>query len=551
MSGFRRWKDKLLSQMDKGKLLKYSGSYFVLFVAMGSMVFFGICDPGGRRRGGGLTSGGLSGAAATVAGETVSDMEFRRAYQELHARYQQQFADNFDPAAFELSKMVLGQLVDQRVIAAQAKGAGVYVTDKEIEKIIGDAEVFKDDKGKFSGERFDLYLRRNQYNEASFAEEMRRNLASEKFRRLIQETYYVPQAAAEWNWRLSETKYDIEFLKFDPAKVVVNITEDDLKTFLSGEGSKGKEKVKDYYDKNKSEFNTKQKIKARHVLLAFDSARNASPEAKKKSKEEAKKTADRVQAEAAKPDADFAKLAMQYTDDPSGKTSGGDLGTFEREAMVKEFSAAAFAMKEGEVSQVVESPFGFHVIKVERIMAATSTSLEEATPAVARKLLERERKPHMLDENATKVLEAVKANDPKAAELIQGMGLQWQATGEFAADARSIPVLGSDQPVREAVIALSQEKRVHPAVLDLGGTKYIVRLKNVVKADATKLTPDKREELADGAVFMEAYGLFNTLRAEAKKTYEKDGKIWLNPEFLNLDKQRKADRTQDADEEGT
>jgi peptidyl-prolyl cis-trans isomerase D len=529
-----RWKDTLFKQGDRARIIKHGGSYFILAVAMMSMVFFGICDPSGRR---GLTSGGgLSGAAATVAGDDVSDLEFRRAYQEIYSRYQRQFQDSFDPAAFELSKMVLNQLVDQRVAVAQARAAGFHASPREVEKVLAEAEVFKDDNGKFSGEQFETYLRRNQYTEASFAEEIRRNIEADKFRGFVQDTYYVPKDAAEWAWRLSSTKYDVDYLKFDPQSVVVQINDSDVTAFLD---EKGKEKVKEYYGKNQREFNTAQKVRARHILVAFEGARNATAETKKRSKDEALKLAERVLADVHKPGADFAQLASKFTDEVAGKASGGDLGAFEREAMVKEFADAAFAMKGGEVSKVVESPFGFHIIKVEQVIPATSLSLEEARPRIARKLLERERKPKIIDEQAAKVLEAFKADPSKGDAEAKALGLQWQNTGEFAADARTIPGLGSDSKTREAVLSLTPQIRVYPGILEVSGTKYIVRLKSLSPADPSTLTKEKREELASNQVFTESYAIMNTLRAEAKKGYEKGGKIWINGDFRDLDQTRK------------
>jgi parvulin-like peptidyl-prolyl isomerase len=81
-----------------------------------------------------------------------------------------------------------------------------------------------------------------------------------------------------------------------------------------------------------------------------------------RSKEEAQKLANKIQAQA-KSGADFGALAEKYSDDPSAKTGKGNLGKFARGTMVKPFADAAFGLKPGEISNVVETPFGFHVIK--------------------------------------------------------------------------------------------------------------------------------------------------------------------------------------------
>jgi peptidyl-prolyl cis-trans isomerase C len=116
--------------------------------------------------------------------------------------------------------------------------------------------------------------------------------------------------------------------------------------------------AKAYYDKNTDLFKTPEQVKARHILVQV--AKEATEEDKKKLKEKAEDLLKKVQA-----GGDFAKLAEENSDDPGTKTKGGDLGFFSKGAMVPAFEQAAFALKPGEVSGVVESDFGYHIIKVD------------------------------------------------------------------------------------------------------------------------------------------------------------------------------------------
>lgn len=102
-------------------------------------------------------------------------------------------------------------------------------------------------------------------------------------------------------------------------------------------------------------------VAAQHILIAYRGAKGA-PKDVKRSKPDAKKLAEELTAKA-RGGADFSALAQQYSDDPGSKERMGSLGKFKRDAMVKPFSDAAFALKVGEVSDPVETPFGFHVIK--------------------------------------------------------------------------------------------------------------------------------------------------------------------------------------------
>jgi len=109
----------------------------------------------------------------------------------------------------------------------------------------------------------------------------------------------------------------------------------------------------------------KETVTASHILIAYQGARAASPTTTR-SKEQAQKLAQEIAGKAQKRDANFAELAMRYTEDPSGKTTGGKLGSFERGRMVKPFADAAFALSPGQTSGVVETPFGFHIIYREK-----------------------------------------------------------------------------------------------------------------------------------------------------------------------------------------
>jgi parvulin-like peptidyl-prolyl isomerase len=104
-----------------------------------------------------------------------------------------------------------------------------------------------------------------------------------------------------------------------------------------------------------------EKIGASHILVAYKEARSAGPNITR-SKDQAKKRAEDA-LKKAKSGKDFAALAKEYSDDPGSGPKGGDLGVFPKNMMVKPFADAAFGLKPGEISGIVETDFGFHVIK--------------------------------------------------------------------------------------------------------------------------------------------------------------------------------------------
>jgi len=131
--------------------------------------------------------------------------------------------------------------------------------------------------------------------------------------------------------------------------------------------------AEDFYKKHPEAFKTPEEVRASHILVKVD--KDAKPEVVEEKKKAAQAIADRV-----KKGEDFGKLATELSEDPSAKENKGDLDFFRKEAMVPEFSNAAFAMKKGEISDPVRSDFGFHVIKVTDRKDAETVTLEKAKP---------------------------------------------------------------------------------------------------------------------------------------------------------------------------
>lgn len=158
--------------------------------------------------------------------------------------------------------------------------------------------------------------------------------------------------------------------------------------------------AKSYYDKNIELFKAPEQVKARHILIQVP--KEASEEDKKKLKEKAEELLKKVQA-----GEDFAKLAEANSDDPGTKAKGGDLGFFSKGAMVPAFEQAAFALKPGEVSGVVESDFGYHIIKVDEKKEAVVEPYDTVKDKVRQQAL-REKQEARVTEYVEKALKDAK-----------------------------------------------------------------------------------------------------------------------------------------------
>ncbi len=165
--------------------------------------------------------------------------------------------------------------------------------------------------------------------------------------------------------------------------------------------------AKAYYDENKEDFNTPEQVQASHILIKV--APTATPEEKKAAKEKIDGLLKKVKA-----GGDFAALARENSDCPS-KTKGGDLGFFDKGMMVKEFSDAAFAMKVGEVSNVVETQFGYHIIKVTDRKKGGMTSFDQAKADIV-KMLQDKKKSEVFRQLIEKLKAGAKIEYPPGKE---------------------------------------------------------------------------------------------------------------------------------------
>lgn len=529
-----RMKDKALAGVETEKLKKNFGVYAILLTALFAMTFFGVCDPMGKM------NTGPSGSAAVVDGEVISRTEFDRAYRSRGEQMRRMYGEAFDPGAMQLASTVMNELVDGRAMYIKAVDLGLKASDEEIYALLAHEDMFKDEKGAFSDDIYDRFLKGNGYSEASFVAEVRRNVTLQKFRRFVADTSFVSSKAAELDYRLAETKVDVEYLKFDPQKIDVAASPEDVKTFLADE--KNKAKVKEYFDGNPREFNQAEQIKGRHILVQFAGARNASPDAAKRDKDAAKKKADEILAKV-QGGADFATVAKESTDEAAGKTSGGDLGWFTRDAMDKAFSDAAFALGKGETSGVVESPFGFHIIRVEDKKDGVVTKLEDAEAKIAQNLLAKEKRPALAKEHADNVLAALKANQP-VDNLLAEYKLAWAATGETGADAKFLPGIGSSKEVADALSSLVKPGDLFPSTIDVRGNLFILRLKSRKEPDMAKFDKEKKRQMALTAEYTEGNTLFEMYAKQVRADLDKKQKVSRNAKYLALDQRNTKDSSE-------
>lgn len=353
---------------------------------------------------------GVRGSVYAQVGDSeISEREFSEALRERQDALRNMSGGRIDPELLdgpEIRFSVLEALVRQRVLLNHAVRSGMVVPADQLRSFITQAAAFQED-GKFSHARYEQILKSRNETPVTFENKLRQDILLTQLGEAYSTTSFAPRTVAERLVVLTEQGREVTRalipasrfasavkLEDDAAKKYYDSRQDEFRipeqvrvefVVLTLDSLLGKiqvdpAEVRKFYDANQRHFGVPETRQASHILIAADKA--GGEEAKKK----ARAQADQVAAEARKNPASFAALAKTHSQDPGSAAKGGELGAFPRGSMVKSFDDAVFSMKPGEISQPVESEFGFHIIRVTAINAGQIRSFEQARPDIEKEL---------------------------------------------------------------------------------------------------------------------------------------------------------------------
>ena len=339
---------------------------------------------------------GSAGDIAKIGDLTINQQQFQQALRDQQDRLRAQLGDQFDAKlldAPEARKAVLDDLINQRLLMLEATKHRMFVSNEAIRQTILGIQAFSVD-GRFSNERYEAALRAQGMTPAGFEAQLRQDLTLQQLAGSVARSTINANATVDRILALQTEKRDV-------SEVRINL-ENHLDKVKLADGAARK-----YYDENSKQFQVPEQAMAEYVVLSmdaissqlavsdaeiqswYDGHRNQfeQPEERRASHilvaseklgvDKARLKAEELLAEIRKNPGRFAELAGKNSDDPGSASKGGDLGFFGRGMMVKPFEDTAFALGEGEISGVVESDFGFHIIKVSAIRAAKLKPLAE------------------------------------------------------------------------------------------------------------------------------------------------------------------------------
>lgn len=340
-----------------------------------------------------LNQAGNNATIAEVNGNDISVQEYANALQNLRNRLQSE--GKVDAAQLdspEVKALVLDQLINKRLLSEEIQNTKYAISDEQLATYITGMPEFQQD-GKFSQELYDQTLEQNRITASRFEEGMRADLLAQQAQDGIAKLGFISNARTDDAFKFThqqrevtvaeiKTKDFIDQVKIDPAQVKayyeqhkdkLRVPEQVKIEFLLLSASSlipsikvDDAEVKKFYDENAAKFQGNEQRRASHILIGFGVS--ATPE----QKQQAKAKAEEILAIVKKTPKRFEELAVKQSQDPGSASKGGDLGSFGRGAMVKPFEDTVFSMKVNEISDLVESEFGFHIIKLTEVTGESS-----------------------------------------------------------------------------------------------------------------------------------------------------------------------------------
>ena len=341
---------------------------------------------------------GLNDVVASVDGRNITVARFRRTYQQQMQSYRAAYGGNVDERLLKqlgLDQRIVQQMIEEETALAEAARLGISATDEEVRERIAVLPGLQEN-GHFIGEeryRQLLQMRNPPMRPDEFEEEVRRGVTVEKLQGAITGWITLSDKEVEDEFKRRNDKAKLSVVAFPADKFRAGLEATDAETAAYFEEHKNELKVPDKrkvryalvdmqgirsrtqispqdiarsYEDNQQQYATPEQVRASHILL------------KTEGKDEAvvKKQAEELLAKV-KSGADFADLATKNSQDETSAVKGGDLDFFGKGRMVPEFDKVAFTLAPGQISDLVKTQYGFHIIKVTEKKPATTKTLEE------------------------------------------------------------------------------------------------------------------------------------------------------------------------------
>lgn len=357
-------------------------------------------------------AGAGANEVANVGGLKITQQEWEEAQRRQLDNARAQLGERFDPKMFESAESkqaVLDSLIQQRAIEAEIAKSHMTIGDAALQKEIAGKPYFTKPDGSFDMDQYKTILGQQGITPRQYDAQVRRELAFKQINNAIETSGFVPRTVSSRLAEFIDQEREVQELLFPVAEFLpqVKVTDEMVKAYYDKNASlfQVPEQVKaeyvvfdatavesqvtvsdadaqKYYDANKDKsFTTPEQRRVSHILI------NVKKDASAADKAAAKAKAEAVLAEVRKTPANFAEIAKAQSQDTSSAEVGGDLGVAEKGQFASaEMESVAFKLKQGEISDLVQSDFGYHIVTVSTLTPPAVKSFDEAKPQIIAEL---------------------------------------------------------------------------------------------------------------------------------------------------------------------
>ena len=357
-----------------------------------------------------INSGGET--VALVAGQDIKKEQWDAAHRQSVDRLRAS-RPNLDVKQFDSDEArftTLERLVRERVLAAAAEKMNLFTSDQKLARDLQQNETIaslRGPDGKLDMARYRQLLGTQGMTPEMFEAQMRLDLSQQQVTQGIAASGFSTPAAAKASLNAFFERREVQFVRFDTAafKSKVQVTDADVEQFYNANPSQyqapeqadveflvldqptvmqnivlAEADVKAYFEQNAALYSSKEERRARHILI------NAAAKAPAAERETAKAKANALLTQLRSAPGTFADVARKNSQDAGSAPNGGDLDFFQRGTMVKPFEDAAFSLKKGDISDVVESEFGYHIIQLTDVKPSVQRPFAQVKPEIEAEL---------------------------------------------------------------------------------------------------------------------------------------------------------------------
>lgn len=449
--------------------------------------------------------------AIKVNDTKVSYADFHEQLRAIEDQYRRMLGANFErfAASLKLSDQLVDRLISQTLLSQKAHEWGFRVDDEEVRQILLQSGMFP---GGFDPEIYKAFLQRRGMTSGQYEEELRTQALASQFVNLIDDLTYVSNAELQSLISEDGTKFDLRYVVLDPATFVDKVpapTDEQIKEYYEQNSADFETKpevsyeyvlfnpkdftdavevqpedIELYYVDHEKSFSTQEEVKVRHIQISVESNADGTK------REAAKKKAEEIRAKAVAGES-FDSLVKSYSEDYTTKDLGGDLGWMTRNdnKMGQTFKDAAFALKNGGISDVVISGVGYHIISVDSYKPPRIKGLDEVKVEIEKKLRE-EQAPTYTVEKAHQFFDDWNKGTAQLKDVAAQNSLAPSSTnGRLSADSDPAGLAG----LTKNILATPEEKhQIH----ELGEQVAVVSITEYRAADVLPLSQVKDQVVA-------------------------------------------------------